>query len=111
MKIGIHKAKYKNSQWYHYLIPKRLTLDCNPPIFKWLFWCFELNKKEYQEYLYKKKKQTCFVYCPKCDTELISSNSLVKDTDYVYFKCKHCGKESKWDFDFSCPMLIKEDKQ
>ena len=35
-----------------------------------------------------------------------SSNSFVKDTDYVYYKCSNCGYESKWDFDFLTPILI-----
>lgn len=42
MVIGIHKTKYKHSQWYYYIIPKRLTLKCNPPIYKWL--CFVIGK-------------------------------------------------------------------
>jgi hypothetical protein len=29
----------------HYLIPKRLTLNCNPPIYAWLWWNFELKGK------------------------------------------------------------------
>lgn len=37
-KIGIHKAKYYRSQWYHYIKPKRLTLKYEPAIYKWLFW-------------------------------------------------------------------------
>lgn len=40
MKIGIHKAKHLNSEWYHFIKPKRLTLKSNPPIYKWLFWVF-----------------------------------------------------------------------
>ena len=57
-----------------------------------------------------KKGQTTFCYCPNCDNELISSNSFIKDTDFVYYKCSKCGYESKWDFDFLCPILIKEEK-
>ncbi len=41
LKIGIHRAKYYHSQWYYYIIPKRLTLKCNPPIYKWL--CFVIG--------------------------------------------------------------------
>lgn len=40
IKAGIHKAKYLNSEWYNYLLPRRLTLKKNPPIYKWLFWVF-----------------------------------------------------------------------
>lgn len=105
MIIGIHSRK---SDWYKYLKPKRLTLKHNPPIYKWLIWYIALDKKEYQE-LQHKRGQNTFIYCPKCDTELISSNSFVKDTDYVYCRCRNCGTESKWDFDAPCPILIKED--
>ena len=41
LKIGIHRAKDYHSQWYYYIIPKRLTLKCNPPIYKWL--CFVIG--------------------------------------------------------------------
>jgi hypothetical protein len=34
MKIGRHKVH----KWYKYIIPKRLTLKSNPPIYKWMFW-------------------------------------------------------------------------
>ena len=37
MKIQIHKQKCCHSLWY-YIIPKRLTLKCNPTIYKWLWW-------------------------------------------------------------------------
>ena len=33
-------------EWYHYIIPKRLTL-MNPPIYKWLCFVFRLDKKDY----------------------------------------------------------------
>ena len=65
------------------------------------------DKQKFQEKQLK-KGQTCFVYCD-CGNELISSNSLLKDTDFVYFKCSKCGEESKWDFDVPCPIKIKED--
>jgi len=55
-----------------------------------------------------KKKQNTFCYCPKCNNELISSNSFIKDTDFVYYKCNKCGQESKWDFDFPVPILVEK---
>lgn len=58
----------------------------------------------------KRKKQRTFVYCPHCNNELISSNSFVEDTDFVYFKCKKCGTESKWDFDTPVPLLVEGSK-
>ena len=47
----------------------------------------------------KKRKQTCFVYCPRCKNELVSSNSFVEDKDgIVKYKCDKCGNVSFWDF-------------
>jgi hypothetical protein len=47
----------------------------------------------------KKPKQTCFVYCPRCHNELVSSNSFVEDKDgIVKYECDKCGKISFWDF-------------
>lgn len=48
---------------------------------------------------FKTRKQTCFVYCPKCHNELTSSNSFVHDIDgIVKYKCDRCGNISFWDF-------------
>ena len=47
----------------------------------------------------KKPKQTCFVYCPKCKNELISSGSFVEDNDgIVKYKCSGCGNGSFFVF-------------
>lgn len=46
LKIGIHRAKYYHSQWYYYIIPRRLTLKCNPPIYKWLWFVIGCEKGE-----------------------------------------------------------------
>lgn len=43
MKIGIHRARYRHSQWYYYLIPKRITLKCNPPLYKWLWFIIDFS--------------------------------------------------------------------
>lgn len=102
MKIRIHEIKHN---WYKYIKPKRLTLKQHPPIYKWLWFTIELDKQEYQK-LKHKQGQNTFCYCPVCNNELISSNSFVKDTDYVYFKCTDCEATSKWDFDFMCPILV-----
>lgn len=50
-------------------------------------------------------KQTTFCWC-ECGNELCSSDSLVKDTDFVYYKCSNCGIESKWNFDAPCPIKL-----
>ena len=46
MKIGIHKAKYRHSQWYYYLTPKRITLKSNPPLYKWLWFIIDFSKED-----------------------------------------------------------------
>lgn len=97
-----------NSRWYKYIIPKQLTKV--ESLYRWLFWIIRLDKEEYQELLHKKGQNT-FIYCPKCDTEMISNNSFVKDTDFVYYKCKCCGTKSKWDFDAPCPILVDYDSK
>lgn len=65
-----------------------------------------LNKKN-EKY---RKQQRTHVYCPKCNNELVENGNLIKDTDFVYYKCSKCGHESKWDFDTPCPILVKGDK-
>ena len=62
------------------------------------------------ERMFGKKKQTTFVYCPKCNNELVKNGDLIKDTDFVYYKCSKCGHESKWDFDTPCPILLEDSK-
>jgi len=48
MKIGIklHKAKYRNSEWYHYFKPVWLNsiswVKGEPKIYKWLFWAIAI---------------------------------------------------------------------
>lgn len=101
MKLSRNKV---DNRWYRYIIPKQLTKTL--PLYRWLFWNISLDKAEYREVLHKKGQNT-FVYCPHCDNELISSNSFVEDTDYVYYKCSACNTESKWDFDFICPILCE----
>ena len=56
---------------------------------------------------FRKPKQTCFVYCPKCRNELTSSNSFVEDVDgIVKYKCDKCANISFWDFaHYPVPIL------
>ena len=55
-----------------------------------------------------RRGQKTFIYCPRCGTELISTDCFVKDIDLVYYKCKCCGLETGWDFDAPVPILIKK---
>lgn len=57
----------------------------------------------------KKYSQTTFCYCPKCDNELISSGSFVKDTELVKYQCIECGTVTKWLFDSPVPLLLYVD--
>lgn len=75
-----------------------------------MFWFKKKTEKQKFEEKQYKKGQSCFCYCD-CGNELISSNSFVKDTDFVYYKCSKCGRESKWDFDFPCPILVREENK
>jgi len=42
--ISIHSNK---KIWYKYIIPKRLTLKCNPPIYRWLWWVCSTTDRKY----------------------------------------------------------------
>lgn len=75
-----------------------------------IFWAFVIVKIEDKKYSNYKKQQRTHVYCPKCNNELVKNGNLIRDTDFVYFKCSKCGHESKWDFDAPCPILINGDK-
>lgn len=59
----------------------------------------------------KKTKQTLWVFCPGCKNDLCSNGSFKKDTDYVYYKCTVCQRESKWDFDTFGPMPVEVDEK
>ena len=56
---------------------------------------------------FRKPKQTCFIRCPKCRNELISSDSFVEDRDgFIKYKCTKCGNISFWDFiHYPAPFL------
>jgi hypothetical protein len=51
------------------------------------------------------------VYC-KCGNELTTTNSFISDegeqeNNIVTYKCSHCNKESKFNFDIApCPLKI-----
>ena len=49
--------------------------------------------------------QTTWVYCPKCKSDLCSTDSFISDTydihgdNHVLYKCTNCGTKSDWNFD------------
>jgi len=54
------------------------------------------------------------IYCPKCDNELIHSDShtgsgLMGIQDgFEFYKCSNCKHESRWDFDCIVPILLND---
>ncbi len=54
-----------------------------------------------------KKKQYTFVYCPRCNNELVKNGQFIEDNDgIVKYRCSKCGIISFWDFgNFPVPML------
>lgn len=52
------------------------------------------------------RNQRTFCYCPVCKQDLCSTDSFVKDTDFVYYDCSRCKTKSKWNFNALAPILI-----
>ena len=99
----IEKEIYNNKPWYkkvrfRHLTPKKIKN--RPKIYSWLGFIFYNDKK-------LKENQTCYVYCPICHTELISTNSYIGQTEkgLEQFRCNVCGTNSLWDFDVPTPIL------
>lgn len=71
-----------------------------------------VKMKWLKELFSRKPKQTTFCYCPKCNNELIGSNSFVSDLyvngeNEVTYKCSECGHVSIWNFDITpVPVLM-----
>ncbi len=55
----------------------------------------------------RKPKQTTYCYCPRCNNELVSSNSFVEDQDgIVKYRCSKCDEITFWDFiHYPVPIL------
>ena len=54
----------------------------------------------------KDVKQTSFCHCPKCENDLVNSNSLVSAKKYLTYKCSKCSYESYWIPSKPVPILI-----
>lgn len=54
-----------------------------------------------------KNKQYTFLYCPKCNNELVKNGRFIEDNDgIVKYCCSKCGNISFWDFgNFPVPIL------
>jgi len=44
-KISISKVRHLRSEWYNYILPKRLTLKSNPAVYKWLCFAFSWDER------------------------------------------------------------------
>lgn len=61
--------------------------------------------RAFSEYI-RKRNQKTFIYCPKCNTEMISNGYYISDHDgIVKYRCSVCGNVSFWDFCFPAPYL------
>ena len=101
--LTIEREIYNNRPWYKKVKFRRLTpkkIKNRPKIYSWLGFIFYNDKK-------LKENQTCYVYCPICHTELISTNSYIGQTEkgLEQFRCNVCRTNSLWDFDVPTPVL------
>lgn len=46
-KFGVHKMHNRFPGILYYLIPRRLTLDEDKPIYKWMWWWFAPKQKKH----------------------------------------------------------------
>jgi lipopolysaccharide biosynthesis regulator YciM len=64
----------------------------------------------------RRKNQRTFVYC-KCKNEMVGDEdgqknlSFIRDVyieerNVVHYKCRKCGEESFFDFDYPCPISL-----
>lgn len=61
--------------------------------------------KKYKE----EKEQKTFIYCPRCNTEMISNENFIEDKEgIVEYECSKCGCISFWDFSFLPTYLITQ---
>lgn len=99
----IEREIYNNKPWYKKIRFRRLTpkkIKNRPKIYSWLGFIFYNSDKLNEE-------QRCYIYCPRCHTELISTNSYVGQTSkgLEQFRCNVCRTNSLWDFDLPTPVL------
>lgn len=59
-----------------------------------------------------KSKQYTFIYCPKCNNEMIKNGQFIEDAGgIVKYRCSKCGNITFWDFaNYPIPVLIKDDE-
>lgn len=101
--LTIEREIYNNKPWYKNLKPKRCTpknMYNRKTVYSWLGFIFYNSDKLDEE-------QRCYIYCPRCHTELISTNSYIGQTEkgLEQFRCNVCRTNSLWDFDLPIPVL------
>lgn len=105
--LKIEKQIYNYKKWYKQLKPRFINpkMKGRPRIIGWLGFIF-YNEKHLKE------EQTTYVYCPRCHTELISTNSYYGQDEkgLEHFKCTICKTHSIWDFDTPTPVLIDKEE-
>lgn len=59
-----------------------------------------------------KNKQHTFIYCRKCNNELVKNGRFIEDNDgIIKYCCSKCGNITFWDFaNYPVPKLIKDDE-
>lgn len=59
-------------------------------------------------WLYPRRRQTCWAYCPRCKRDLCSTDGVVNwfENDLEHYTCI-CGTVSDWLFDAPVPLLIR----
>ena len=101
--LTIEREIYNNKPWHKKIRFRRLTpkkIKNRPKIYSWLGFIFYNSDKLNEEL-------RCYIYCPRCHTELISTNSYVGQTSkgLEQFRCNVCRTNSLWDFDLPTPVL------
>lgn len=101
--LTIESEIYNNKPWYKKMRFRRLTpkkIKNRPKIYSWLGFIFYNSDKLNEE-------QRCYIYCPRCHTELISTNSYIGQTErgLEQFRCNVCRTNSLWNFDLPTPVL------
>ena len=78
--FGHEVGRHYQCRAKNYIIPKRLTLEHNPPVYKWLWWYYA------PPYEFPPKK------CPKCGNGPKKTWTYTTDlTEEMWCWCDHCG--------------------
>jgi len=94
MKIWIHRQHNKNGQWLKYLLPKRLTLRNNPPIYKWLVFGFRFkDRHQYVEIVNEYREDG---YTVEYDVRCKDCGEILYHWAYGSITDEYIAYRSKW---------------